>query len=67
MSILLVVIPLVALMIAGMAVGVIISNRSLRGSCGGVAVVGPDGDPLTCGNCDCKVPEADDASSHAVS
>lgn len=47
----------------GMAVGVILSNRALRGSCGGVAVLGPDGDPLTCGDCDCKIPEPADSEA----
>ena len=43
-----------ALVMTGMAVGVLLSNRELRGSCGGIAVRGPDGEPLTCGNCDCR-------------
>ncbi|MCB1034618.1 MAG: (Na+)-NQR maturation NqrM [Acidobacteria bacterium] len=47
----------------GMAVGVILSNRALRGSCGGVAVAGPDGEPLTCGNCNCKLPEEADSQA----
>lgn len=40
-----------------MAVGVIFSNRRLRGSCGGPAVVDGDGEPITCGNCGCQVAE----------
>lgn len=39
-----------AAMIA-MAVGVLFSNRCLRGSCGGPDVVGPDGESLTCATC----------------
>ena len=31
-----------------MAVGVILSGRCLRGSCGGPGVVGPDGEPIPC-------------------
>jgi uncharacterized protein len=50
-------IAVLGLAMAGMAVGVIFSNRQLRGSCGGIAVRGPDGEALTCGTCDCKLPE----------
>ena len=35
----------------GMAIGVIARGRNLRGSCGGVEVMGTDGDPLSCGAC----------------
>lgn len=35
----------------GMAIGVIARGRHLRGSCGGVEVMGADGDPLSCGAC----------------
>ncbi len=42
---------LMALVMAAMAVGVILSNRCLRGSCGGSAVLGPDGTPLSCETC----------------
>ncbi|HAK56460.1 MAG: hypothetical protein QF463_02340 [Vicinamibacterales bacterium] len=34
-----------------MAVGVVFSNRCLRGSCGGPDVLGPDGAPLSCETC----------------
>lgn len=54
---LILVITILGLAMAGLAVGVILSNRELRGSCGGVAVRGPDGEALTCGDCDCKLPE----------
>lgn len=60
MSLLLLTIAVLALAMTGMAVGVILSNRALRGSCGGVAVRGPDGEPLTCGNCNCRLPEEDE-------
>jgi hypothetical protein len=39
---------------AGMAVGVMFSNKCLRGSCGGPEILGPDGDPLTCDTCPLK-------------
>lgn len=34
-----------------MAVGVIFSDRCLRGSCGGPEVVGPNGESLSCATC----------------
>jgi hypothetical protein len=39
-----------AAMIA-MAIGVIFRRPCLRGSCGGSAVVGPDGEKLSCDDC----------------
>lgn len=45
----------------GMAVGVVFSNRELRGSCGGDSVVGPDGEQVSCGACPKK--EADVCAS----
>ena len=53
----LLVITALGLAMGGLAVGVILSNRELRGSCGGIAVRGPDGEPMTCGDCDCKLPD----------
>ena len=35
----------------GMAVGVIFSNKPLKGSCGGPKVISPDGEDLTCITC----------------
>lgn len=37
--------------IAAMAVGVMFRRPCLRGSCGGAAVVGPDGEKLSCADC----------------
>ena len=34
-----------------MAVGLIFAKRSLRGSCGGIQIRGPDGEPLNCDAC----------------
>lgn len=34
-----------------MAVGVLFSNRCLRGSCGGSEILDSDGQPLTCATC----------------
>lgn len=60
MQLLILTIIAVAVIMAAMAVGVIFGNRSLRGSCGGPPVLGPDGDPLTCPDCNCKAePEID--------
>ena len=39
------------LAMAGMAVGVILSDRTLKGSCGGVQHEGPNGELLSCGGC----------------
>jgi len=35
----------------GMSIGVLVSNRCLRGSCGGPDVIGPNGQSLTCATC----------------
>jgi hypothetical protein len=35
----------------GMSVGVLFSNRRLRGSCGGDTVLGLEGDEMSCGAC----------------
>ena len=37
--------------VAAMAVGVMFRRPCLRGSCGGPAVVGPDGEKLSCATC----------------
>ena len=42
---------LFSLCFAGMAVGVLFSDRALRGSCGGESVRGPGGEALSCGAC----------------
>ncbi len=57
MTLFLLSLAVLALAMAGMAVGVLFSNRELRGSCGGLAVRGLDGEPLTCGNCHCRPAE----------
>ena len=38
-------------LMAAMAIGVIVKNKSLRGSCGGQGVVDCDGESLACGTC----------------
>jgi hypothetical protein len=51
MGLILLSVTAVALVMCMMAVGVIFSTRCLRGSCGGRAVRGADGQPLTCDTC----------------
>jgi hypothetical protein len=41
----------IGIAIAAMAVGVIFKRPCLRGSCGGAAVLGPDGKKLSCATC----------------
>jgi hypothetical protein len=55
MAMFLVVAGAFALIMTAMAVGVIFSDRPLRGSCGGAAVLDGDGNPMTCPDCNCKV------------
>lgn len=44
-------VAVMALAMTGMAVGVMFSNKCLRGSCGGPEVLGPDGKALNCDTC----------------
>ena len=37
--------------VAAMAIGVMFRRPCLRGSCGGPAVTGPDGEKLSCADC----------------
>lgn len=41
----------IGILMAAMAIGVIFSRKSLRGSCGGPDVVDCDGESLACGSC----------------
>ncbi|MGB5294086.1 MAG: hypothetical protein WBP34_03955 [Thermoanaerobaculia bacterium] len=41
----------IGIAMSGMAIGVLLSNRCLRGSCGGPDVIGPNGQSLTCSTC----------------
>lgn len=40
-----------ALVMLVMSIGVILSGRCLRGSCGGTAILDSHGDPITCATC----------------
>lgn len=51
MAILFLTLGLFALVMLVMSVGVIVSGRCLRGSCGGGAVLDGDGEPITCATC----------------
>lgn len=42
---------LIGAAVLAMAVGVMFRRPCLRGSCGGQAVLGPDGEKLTCADC----------------
>lgn len=42
---------------AAMSIGVMVSGRSLKGSCGGDTVMDADGNPLSCGACPKKEQE----------
>ncbi len=37
--------------VVAMAIGVIFRGKCIRGSCGGEAMIGPDGDLLNCDTC----------------
>lgn len=64
MEIFLVVAGAFALIMAAMAVGVLFSDRPLRGSCGGPAVLDAGGNPMTCPDCNCDTKIDIDAPSH---
>jgi hypothetical protein len=42
---------LISATVIAMAIGVIARRPCLRGSCGGPAVVGPDGQKISCSDC----------------
>ncbi len=51
MTLVLLTIATIAIAMLIMAVGVIFAKRSLRGSCGGIQLRGPGGEPLNCDAC----------------
>lgn len=51
----------------GMAVGVLFSDRRLKGSCGGVQHEGPHGESLSCGGCAKAEAELCPSDDHLVS
>ncbi len=42
---------LIGAAVAAMAIGVMMRRPCLRGSCGGPAVIGPDGAKISCADC----------------
>ena len=52
----LVVVAVFAAAFAAMALGVAVSGRCLRGSCGGAELRGPDGERLSCAACPNRAP-----------
>ncbi|MFO7303656.1 MAG: (Na+)-NQR maturation NqrM [Acidobacteriota bacterium] len=50
-TVILLTVVIVAIAMVGMSVGVLFSNKCLRGSCGGPEVIGPDGESLSCDTC----------------
>ena len=50
-TVILLTVVIVAIAMVGMSVGVLFSNKCLRGSCGGPEVIGPDGESLSCATC----------------
>lgn len=42
---------LIGVAVLAMAVGVLFKRPCLRGSCGGPAVIGPDGEKISCSGC----------------
>jgi hypothetical protein len=51
MGIILLAIVAIGIVMLAMSVGVILSGRCLRGSCGGPELLGPHGEALTCATC----------------
>lgn len=51
MTLFLITVVVVAVLMAIMAIGVILTGRCLVGSCGGEAIYGPDGELLNCRYC----------------
>ena len=50
----------IALAMLGMSIGVLVSNRCLRGSCGGSDVIGSNGESLSCSTCPNRSRPTDD-------
>ena len=57
----------IGIAVAAMAVGVIFKRPCLRGSCGGAAVLGPDGNKLSCATCPNRKRQAPGAPAHQAS
>jgi hypothetical protein len=51
LTMVLIVTAVIGLALAAMSIGVAFRRPCLRGSCGGAAVHGPDGEALSCADC----------------
>lgn len=58
---------IVGILFAGMAIGVIVANKPVKGSCGGLSAVGLDGSCDICGRnpAECDTPEGREAAERA--
>lgn len=63
MGLILITAIVIGVVMVAMSVGVLFSNRCLRGSCGGPDVIGPDGESLACATC----PHRSDSSGSVAS
>lgn len=54
---------LIGIAMLAMAIGTVVGNRCLRGSCGGPEVLGPNGESLTCDACPHRPPAGSEARS----
>jgi hypothetical protein len=66
-TLILLTIVVMAVAMIGMAVGVLFSNKCLRGSCGGPEVIGPDGESLSCDTCPLRPVGQDSAPGASTS
>jgi hypothetical protein len=64
MNLLLLTIAIVALSMFALSIGLIFSNRCLRGSCGGPNAIGPDGQPIS--TCACKQDKQESESAQSA-
>ncbi len=51
MGLALLAIALIGIVMLAMSIGVLLTGRCLRGSCGGPELLGADGEPLSCATC----------------
>ncbi len=66
MTVLLITLAVFALVMLVMSVGVLLSGRCLRGSCGGPAVLDGDGEPITCATCPNRERLLEEVRQHAL-
>jgi hypothetical protein len=64
MNVILLTIAIVAISMFALSIGLIFSNRCIRGSCGGPNAIGPDGQPISA--CACKQDKQESESPQAT-